>query len=114
MNSKKWAARVWAALRGRDAPASYYQPGPNEIALALGAGLAASGGYRENPGVVWGIAWASVPNFYLARDNYVKRIAPVIFATPAAAAAQSPASAAAGGAGGVQSGPVGGETGAPV
>lgn len=56
----------------------YHIPGPYEIALAVGAALAASGRY-ETPGGAMAAAWASIPEFYFGRDMYLKEIAPAAF-----------------------------------
>lgn len=59
------------------APA-YHVPGPYEIALQVGAALAASGNYAT-PGAAMVAAWAAVPEFYQGRDFYLTEIAPVMY-----------------------------------
>jgi hypothetical protein len=59
-------------------PPPYHVPGPYEIALAIAAGLAASGAY-PNPGAAASAAWAAVPEFYAGRDWYLSELAPVRF-----------------------------------
>jgi hypothetical protein len=56
----------------------YKIPGPYEIALTIGAALAASGKY-ENPGAAMAAAWASVPEFYQARDQYLNETVPIFY-----------------------------------
>lgn len=70
--------------------AAYHVPGPYEIALAVGASLAASGTY-DTPGAALQAAWGAVPEFYFGRDFYLTQLAPMVFG-------QSPPEGAANGA----------------
>jgi hypothetical protein len=77
-----WSAKEIAAIIGQVAPpptpAPYHIPGPYEIALAFGAALASTGKY-ETPGAAMAAAWTSIPEFYMARDQYLGQVAPVVF-----------------------------------
>lgn len=51
--------------------AKYHTPGPQEIALAMGAALAASGKY-ETPGAALTAAWMAVPEYFTGRAEFLK------------------------------------------
>lgn len=57
-------------------------PAPDDVALAIIQGLAASGKYEpDNLQALVGSAWAAVPYFYVERENYATVIAPMFFKT---------------------------------
>lgn len=45
-------------------------PSPDEIALTLVQGMLASGTFKDNEHAVFGLAWASVPHYYIERQKY--------------------------------------------
>lgn len=57
---------------------AYKIPGPYEIAMAFGAANVASGKF-ENPGAAMASAWAAVPEFYQARDQYLNETVPIFY-----------------------------------
>lgn len=76
------AALIAGATNVKEAPAApaYHVPGPYEIALTVGASLAASGSYAT-PGAALSAAWMAVPEFYMGRDAYLRELAPMLYAT---------------------------------
>lgn len=59
-------------------PAPYAIPGPYDIAMAFGAAALATGKY-DSPGAAMTAAWMAVPEFYMARDSYLRDMAPMFF-----------------------------------
>ena len=53
-------------------------PSPDQVALALIQGLAASGQFEDMAALI-GQAWAAVPHFYTSREHYADKIAPMFF-----------------------------------
>jgi len=53
-------------------------PSPDQVALALIQGLAASGQFEDMAALI-GNAWAAVPHFYISREHYADKIAPMFF-----------------------------------
>lgn len=68
-------AQLVAATAGPQKP-KYHTPGPQEIALAMAAALAASGKY-ETPGAAMAAAWMAVPEYYTGRNEFLK-LAPIL------------------------------------
>lgn len=60
-----------AELAAAKARPKYHTPGPQEIALALGAALAASGQFAT-PGAALSAAWMAVPEYYTGRAEFLK------------------------------------------
>lgn len=80
------ADQLHAAQAAAAKPAPYAIPGPYDIAMAFGPALAMSGRY-ETIGAAMAAAWFSVPEFYQARDEYLRDIAPLRFGLAQAARA---------------------------
>lgn len=53
-------------------------PAPDQVALALLQGFAASGKFEPGPELL-GQVWAIVPHFYLEREKYATTYAPLFF-----------------------------------
>lgn len=54
-------------------------PKPDDLAIAFAAAMLASGRYGDDPSAAIYAAWAAVPHFYTARENYAAEIAPMFF-----------------------------------
>lgn len=59
---------------------SYKIPGPYDIAMAFGAAMVASG-KCETIGAAMAQAWMAIPEFYQARDIYLRDMVPMIYGT---------------------------------
>lgn len=53
-------------------------PSPDQIAMLIIQGLAASGKYEDFEALI-GQAWSAVPHYYLWREKYATQIAPMFF-----------------------------------
>lgn len=66
-------AKERLALATEDRP-----PAPDEIAVAFAAALLGTGRY-ENADAAIGAAWSAVPHYYMWRETYSEKIAPMFF-----------------------------------
>jgi len=79
-----WSPDQFAAIIREEVSSDYHVPGPYEIALQVGASLAATGRY-ETPGAALYAAWGAVPEFFSGRDFYLSEIVPALYGQAAPA-----------------------------
>lgn len=89
--SGNWNTDQLAAIIRAEVSNDYPIPGPYEIALQVGAALAATGRY-ETPGAALYAAWGAVPEFFSGRNFYLTQIVPALYGQAVAPAAEEPAS----------------------
>lgn len=74
---------IWAYARS---PKVIIPPSPDQLAVAFGSALLASGKYNDSPDAAIIAAWTVVPAFYEGRAMYTTKIAPMHFAVTMPAA----------------------------